>query len=174
VAPNSIASPFFASLVKATTSQPQALRNIRARWPKPPMPTTPTRSVGFTSNCNSGLKTVVPPQNSGPGLGCVDRFRQRQNPRRLSADAVRKAAVAADDRLLDGGAQVEIAAETGPAHETTAGKPSESDALADGDGFHIVADGGHLADHFMPADERVSRHSQVVIQKGEIAVAEAA
>ncbi|EUB85215.1 hypothetical protein PMI25_000700 [Pseudomonas sp. GM30] len=32
------------------------------------MPTTPTRSVGLTPNCSSGLNTVEPAQNSGPTI----------------------------------------------------------------------------------------------------------
>jgi hypothetical protein len=33
--------------------------------PSPPMPITPTRSVGLTLFCTMGLKTVLPPQKSG-------------------------------------------------------------------------------------------------------------
>ena len=50
------------------TSQPQALRNCRARWPRPPMPTTPTLSVGRMPRSAMGAKTVMPPQKSGPEL----------------------------------------------------------------------------------------------------------
>ncbi len=68
-APISRASSAFASVeVKAVTSHPHLERNCTAMWPRPPIPMTPTRSVGRTSNCTIGLKTVMPPQKSGPAL----------------------------------------------------------------------------------------------------------
>ncbi len=41
-------------------------RKFDCTWPSPPMPTTPTRSVGLTSNCCNGPNTVTPLQSSGP------------------------------------------------------------------------------------------------------------
>ncbi len=35
--------------VNAVTSQPHAAANFTARWPRPPIPTTPTRAVGLMS-----------------------------------------------------------------------------------------------------------------------------
>ena len=52
--------------VKAVTSQPQARANLTARCPRPPMPTTPTRSVGLIACSTKGRKTVPPPHISGP------------------------------------------------------------------------------------------------------------
>ena len=50
-APSFIASAVFESLDEnAITSQPHLLRNWSAIWPSPPIPITPTRSVGLMSN----------------------------------------------------------------------------------------------------------------------------
>ena len=65
-APISFASSIFDSLVNAVTSQPHALANCNAKWPKPPIPITATLEVGLMSYCISGLNTVTPPHNSGP------------------------------------------------------------------------------------------------------------
>jgi hypothetical protein len=54
--------------LKAITSQPHLLRNFKAMWPRPPIPITPTLSVGFTPAIIIGLKTVIPPQSSGPAF----------------------------------------------------------------------------------------------------------
>lgn len=68
-APNLSASSRLESLeVKAVTSHPHLLRKASARWPKPPIPITPTRSVGWTLFWTMGLKTVIPPQKSGPAF----------------------------------------------------------------------------------------------------------
>src|SRR5262249_38215557 len=66
VAPNPFASLNFLSLdVNAVTSHPYAAANFTAICPSPPMPITPTRSVGL-AYLTSGAKTVIPPHMSGP------------------------------------------------------------------------------------------------------------
>ena len=66
-APNArAASSFEALVVNAVTSQPQARQNFSAMWPRPPIPTTPTRAVGEMPSSRSGANTVMPPHSSGP------------------------------------------------------------------------------------------------------------
>jgi hypothetical protein len=75
--------------LKATTSQPQYFRNCKARWPNPPIPITPTLSVGLISADWIALKTVIPPHNNGPAFAismpCGSGMIHDQWPRTISA-----------------------------------------------------------------------------------------
>ena len=65
---SSISASFEEFELKAITSHPQCFRNFIAKWPNPPIPITPTESVGFIFDKYIGLNTVIPPHNNGPVL----------------------------------------------------------------------------------------------------------
>ena len=65
-APSWRASAFLLSVEeKTTTSQPILLANWIARWPSPPTPITPTRSVERMPKERRTWKTVAPPHING-------------------------------------------------------------------------------------------------------------
>src|SRR5690242_3106321 len=51
---------------KGCNFAPPGIDELKSQWPRPPMPTIPTLSVGFTSNVASGANTVMPPHRRGP------------------------------------------------------------------------------------------------------------
>ena len=61
----------------------------------------------------------------------VQRIGQRANPRPLSSNAIRKAAMAPNNGSLSSGAQVLVTGNTFVACETAMSEPAESDALSD-------------------------------------------
>lgn len=68
-APKERASASLAAEVEmAHVSQPMARAYCRPMWPRPPMPTTPTRMPALAWRA-SGAKVVMPAQSSGPTCG---------------------------------------------------------------------------------------------------------
>ena len=138
------------------------------------MPTTPTRSVARMSFWTIGLKTVIPPQNSGPALAASSAVGQRRRPHRLGPNPVGEAAVAADHGRLRGRTEVVVAGHALVAVHAGAGEPAEPHRLPGVQVADVLAHRRDRADDLVAGDERVGRHLPVVVEHAEVAVADAA
>ena len=74
----------------------------------------------------------------------------------------------------DFGAEMLAAGHAVSAVEAAARVPADADALADGESFHRGAEGDDAADGFVAEDGGVRRAMPVVVEDGEIGVADAA
>jgi hypothetical protein len=80
----------------------------------------------------------------------------------------------ADDRVLAAGAKIVVAAQAVGAAHATAGKPTEPDAVADFDFFHLVARRHDAAGDLVAGDERILRVAPVVVDDRKVRVTNAA
>lgn len=82
--------------------------------------------------------------------------------------------MAADDGLLAAGAQVVIAAHALVAGHATAAEPAQADRVTDLEVGDVVADLGDGADDFMTRHQWIAAVMPIVVQHGEIGMADAA
>src|ERR1700760_3813252 len=126
-----------------------------ARWPRPPMPMTPTREAGRAPGVRGGAQTGAPP-------------------RRRGAEGGGEASVTADAGGLRFGAEVLFAGAAPLADATGVCLPADADALAYDGAVDVGAYGRDGADDLVTGDERVAADAPVVVDEMDVGVADAA
>jgi len=97
-APSARASVSLSALEEnAVTAQPHACRNRIARWPSPPMPITPTRSVGRHAALDDRVENGDTAAEQRAGLRWIYARGQRNRPCALAAHGIGEPAETAQD-----------------------------------------------------------------------------
>ena len=130
--------------------------------------------VGCTPHWTIGLNTVIPPQKSGPalagstpsGMGTA----QAQWARMRSANPPWRPMMVSSPL----GQRLWSAAQAVGAAHAAAGKPTQPDAVSDFDFLDVIPRRHDAAGNFMAGDERVMHVAPIVVDDGEVGVADAA
>ena len=137
------------------------------------MPMMPTR-LGRLGIHGQRIEDGDAPAQERPGVGEVQLLRQRDRPGPVRADVARESAAMTDDRRLHLRAKVMVSRHALATVHATAGIPADADALSDLESFGIRTDGRDPADDLVAENRGVLRNAPLVVQDGEIGVAQTA
>ena len=108
-------------------------------------------------NCDASTK-------KGTCTGWIQSGRQFDRPLPIRSYPIGEPAVAADDDSFCFRAELMPAGKAGLAGEATAGEPTKSDPVADGEALGLITDSFDGADDFMSGDEWVCRVSPLILK----------
>src|ERR1039458_4459007 len=160
-------------LVTAMVSKPEALEYCRARWPRPPMPTTATRSCGLGSARRRPLQTVYPAQKNRRRLLVAEASRDGHRGVSIRQHELSMAtwqANAGGNVVL---AQFFLAPQTPLACPVSFLYPADADAVSYFAGSDAGAKFDNLA-HRLVAQHAGERESKQTVREVDVGVAEAA
>ena len=177
VAPSSRAcSSLSRDELTAVTSHPHLARHRPAKCPRPPTPTTATRSVGPHTVLQDRREHCGARAHQRSGVLGFDLVRQRKGELPVADPNVggEPTTVTADDGHFHCRAEV---LETGLAplapHARSTYGP-DPDPLTDAEPIDLGPDGRDNADHLVSGHQRVLRESEVVVDHGDVGVADSA
>ena len=134
-----------------------------------------THAVGrLHSALHDGVEDGDAAAEKRAGFGRIDAFRNWHGPGPMRAHALGEATVASDHGVLVIGAKVVITGQARLTAHAASGKPAETDAIADFYFFHFAAGCDDASRDFVPGHERVFRVTPVVVQDGNVRMANAA
>src|SRR5262249_20134037 len=107
------------------------------------------------------------PAEEWPGVGEVQRFRQREDPRPAWAVVDRDPAAMTDDGWLHLWAKMMASRHALATMHATAREPADADALSDRESLGVRSDGRDTTDDLMAENRGVLRDSPLIVQDGE-------
>eukprot|EP00903_Cladosiphon_okamuranus_P003935 g3933.t1 len=127
---------------------------------------------GLYSKISNRCEDRDPAAEEGPGGDGVQFCGEFYSPFPIRANLVGKAPVTPDDHCVRVGAKLLSAGQAWFAGKAAPGNPSEAHAIAYGETFHLISDFLDRADDFMAGNEGVFTHAPIVIDHGDIRVAD--